>query len=349
MIKKLRLQNFRSYLDRTFDFDYLTNVIVGPNAAGKTNILEAILVCRTGSSYRAKDIDLITFHKPFARLDIIEGDHNRIIKIERDKTPHKTIEIDSKAYKRLSSSLKLPVILFEPNHLQMLNGSPDKRRNYLDGFISQLSADYSLAISQYNRILSQRNKLLKSPKKPTKDKLFPWSLRISQIGVQIVRHRQRLVDRINEDLSSIYASLSGDKIKTALLYKPQIPAIEYEALYLKKLEETIEEDLRSGFTSFGPHRDDLVFMFNNHPSTSYASRGELRTAVLALKVCELETIRKQTDQQPIILLDDVYSELDISRRSALNNYLSNTQSFITTTDVDLIAKQLFPKINLIKL
>lgn len=349
MIRKLRLQNFRSYTDKTFNLNPLTNIIVGSNATGKTNLLEAILVIRTGSSYRAKDVDLISFHKRFTRLDAEDDGHSRIVKIERDKTPHKTIEINSKVYKRLSSGTKLPVILFEPNHLRMLNGSPERRRAYLDGFISQLSAGYGLAIRQYIRALSQRNSLLKSPQKPTKEQLFPWNIRISQIGGQIVRYRQRLINMINENLSSIYTSLSGDGVKTLLIYNPQLPVMDYEELLLTKLDNNINDDLRSGFTAFGPHRDDFTFMFNNHPSISYASRGELRTAILSLKICELETIKKQSEYQPIILLDDVYSELDINRRTALNKYLTDTQSFITTTDADLVTKQMSLKSKIIKL
>ncbi|MEI9913697.1 MAG: DNA replication and repair protein RecF [Candidatus Saccharibacteria bacterium] len=348
MILSLRLQNFRSYVDRTFEFDPGANIIVGPNAIGKTNIIEAILVSRLGSSYRAKDINLIAFNKPWARLDS-QDNSLRVIKLRADQNPGKTFEINDRTYKRLPSSLKLPVVLFEPNHLQLLNGPPEGRRAYLDNFSEQVDEEYGMVLRKYMRALAQRNALLKRITRPTTSQLFPWNIRIGQLAGQIVKARQELVDRINDNLPDIYSKLSGDKIKTSLLYKPQLPTSDYETHYLKKLETSLDDDLRTGFTTHGPHRDDLAFLFNEHSSSTYASRGELRTAVLALKVTELETIKNQTESQPIVLLDDVYSELDASRRKALTNYLKNNQTFITTTDADVVANNFTGKNRVIKL
>jgi DNA replication and repair protein RecF len=349
MIKSLRLQNFRSYGNKTFEFSPLANIIVGPNAIGKTNILEAILLSRTGASYRARDIDLIAFNKPWARLDSVDDGSTRTIKIERDKMPAKTIELNDRAYKRLPASMKLPVVLFEPNHLQLLNGSPEGRRTYLDGFIEQVDPEYGPLLRKYLRALSQRNSLLKFQTRPNTSQIFPWNIRMSQLAGQLVKYRNDMINKINLRLPQIYSSLSGDKLKTALLYKPQFAAEGYESYYLKKLESNIDEDLRSGFTAYGPHRDDFSFMFDGHVSNNYASRGELRTAILALKVTELETIKDQTEVSPIVLLDDVYSELDSARRRALTDYLKTDQSFITTTDADLVLKQLSGKSKVIKL
>jgi DNA replication and repair protein RecF len=238
----------------------------------------------------------------------------------------------------LPPSLKLPVVLFEPNHLRLLNGSPELRRNYLDDFNGQSIEGYATLLRKYNRVLAQRNSLLKSYNRPTKSSLFPWNIRISQLGGQLVNFRQSLIYKINELLPSIYCSLSGDKVVVKAVYKPQFDPKGYENIFLKTLEANIQEDLGSGYTSYGPHRDDFAVLFNDHTSTSYASRGELRSAVLALKIAELEDLKKTRESSPIILLDDVYSELDSSRRKALTSYLKDVQSFITTTDVDLALK-----------
>jgi DNA replication and repair protein RecF len=340
MIKSIRLQNFRSYTNKSFSFSDQANIIIGPNTAGKTNLLEAILVSRLGTSYRAHDIDLIAFNKDWARIDSNDGDQLRTVKIEKQKLPIKSFDINGHIYKRLSANTRVPVVIFEPNHLRLLSGSPERRRAYLDDFIEQIDGLHGTTLRKFNRALAQRNSLLKSPHKPSTNALFPWNIRISQLGGQLVKARVELVGHINTLLPSIYNSLSSDKVKTHLVYRSQLSTRDYESHYLKKLETELDEDLRTGFTSIGPHRDDFDFMFNDHTSTNYASRGELRTAILTLKITELETIKSRVDTRPVILLDDVYSELDNSRRSALTAYLKDNQSFITTTDADTVKNQL---------
>ncbi len=337
MIASLRLQNFRSYTDRLFKFASSANIIVGPNTAGKTNIIEAILVARIGGSYRTSDVNLISFNKTWTRIDCIDDDIKRTIKIKRDQTPPKSFEINTQVYKRLPAALKLPIVLFEPNHLGLLNGPPEGRRAYLDNLIEQIDSEYGKILRKYTRAISQRNALLKNTVKPTNNQMFPWNIRISQLAGQIVSARYLYIAQINNKLPGIYSKLSGDKVKTTIIYKPQLPVNSYESHYLKMLETSLSEDLRIGFTTYGPHRDDLVFMFNNHYSNTYASRGELRTAILALKVTELEIIKIQAKSNPIVLLDDVYSELDSFRRKALTGYLKTNQTFITTTDADVVS------------
>lgn len=352
MILNLRLQNYRSYEDKTFKFNPHTNIVVGPNAIGKTNLLEAILVSMAGKSYRSKDINLIAFNKSWARIEARDKNTTRTVKIQREKNPLKTFQINDREYKRLPFSLKLPVVLFEPNNLQILNGSPEGRRAYLDTFIEQMYQEYGPLLKKFLRALSQRNSLLKNPIRPSNNQLFPWNIRISQLGGQIVSERLSAINKINAILPIIYSKISGDKVKTSLEYISQLPLKDYETQYLKSLEATLEEDLRAGFTLLGPHRDDFVFMFDEHPSNTYASRGELRTAILSLKLSELEMYKNEIERSPVMLLDDVYSELDASRRKSLTDYLKDVQTFVTTTDADTLIDQL-PKehklINLSKL
>lgn len=349
MITTLKVQNFRSYLNSSFNFSPSANIIVGPNTAGKTNILEAILFSRTGSSYRAKDLELIRFKKSWLRIECEDDGSKRIIKVRNDQKPNKTYEINGRQYNRLPISLKLPVVIFEPNHLQLLSGSPEKRRNYLDSFLAQLASEYPSLIKKYARALAQRNSLLKRPVGVTNSQLFPRNIRLSQLAGQIVQARNNLIDEINKTLPDIYMGLSKDKVRLLMTYKTQFNPRMYETSYLKQLESDLRDDLRTGFTLHGPHRDDFTVLYNNHPSTSYASRGELRTAVLALKITELNKLDNIKGTKPVILLDDVYSELDSVRRKSLTGYLKDNQSFITTTDADVVLKNLDIKSKVIEL
>lgn len=350
MITDIHLQNFRSYKDSSFEVSPGVNIVVGPNASGKTNLLESVLVLCKGSSYRVSDQDLICFKKPWTRLDAHLSDNSlRTIKIIKDPSPSKTYEINEKTYKRLSLNLSLPVVLFEPNHLQLVSGSPERRRNYLDELLEQTSPGYGTILRQYKRVLSQRNRLLKQPGNIKEELIFPWNIKLSHLAGQIVRERTNLVKEINKLLPSIYRELSKSKTKVKMEYLGTWQADVYETSLLKKLESSLELDRLKGFTSSGPHREDFVVLFNNHPASETASRGETRTAVLALKIIELKIIEAAREQTPILLLDDVFSELDGKRRHALTDYLDKYQTFITTTDADLVVKNFARKCNVIAL
>lgn len=351
MITELRLQNFRSYKDSSFELSPSVNIIVGPNASGKTNLLEAILVLATGSSYRARDPELIKFDQPWTRLDIdLDSGNHRTVKIETEPALAKTYELDTKAYKRLSLNNSLPVVLFEPNHLQLLSGGPERRRTYLDDLLEQTTPGYSALSRQYKRTLAQRNNLLKTAHgEKLNNQVFPWDLRLSQLAGQIVRARTGLVDQISSDITKLYKDLSHTKTKVEVQYASQWPADNYESRFLKKLESSLETDQQRGFTSNGPHREDLIVYFDGHEAQETASRGEARTVVLALKILELKTVSEARNATPILLLDDVFSELDGKRRHALTDYLAPYQTFITTTDADLVLQHFTQKCNVIPL
>jgi DNA replication and repair protein RecF len=339
MISSLRLQNFRLYDDSLFEFDEGVNIIVGPNACGKTSLIEGVLILSQGSSYRARDVDLIKFKKKWARLEGGSEGHQRIVKITNDPLLSKTISIDGKDHRRLNLNQKIPLVLFEPNDILMLSGSPDTRRDYLDRILKDNTLGYKTVLAKYNRALAQRNSLLKTIDSRSIDKLFPWNIRLSQLGGQVVSFRSDLINKLNKQLPDMYKQLSSSKIKIAIKYLPQIDIEGFETKFLHKLDNNAHEDLHLGFTRYGPHRDDFVLAFNNHPTNVYASRGEARTATLALKLAEHQLIKEQAGTDPIFLLDDVFSELDGHRRRSLAKYLLNHQSFITTTDADIAIKQ----------
>ncbi|MDL2341593.1 MAG: DNA replication and repair protein RecF [Patescibacteria group bacterium] len=337
MITDLRLQHFRSYDDDSFEFQPGVNIIVGPNASGKTNLLEAILVLAAGSSYRVSDAELVQRDQPWARLDSHDSnDHDRTMKIVLDPRPTKTFEFGGKVIRRLSLKDKLPVVLFEPNHLQLLAGSPEQRRQYLDDLLEQTEAGYGQLRREYKRILAQRNSLLKQPALMAHGQLFAWNIRLSEAAGHIVRARSRLTAALNDHLSSLYSDLSHSSTHVQLAYACRFTPDNYQTQLLKKLESDLVLDQARGFTGSGPHREDLLVTFDNQPAALSASRGESRTAVLALKILELDMLRAARDISPILLLDDVFSELDGARRRALTSYLRDYQTFITTTDADVV-------------
>lgn len=335
MIANIRLKNFRSYKDSLFELDPGVNIVVGPNASGKTNLLEAILLTARGSSYRTKDTNLIHGDRPWLRLDLALRDGGqRTIKIVREPEQTKTYEINKKPYKRLTMQHTLPVVLFEPEDLRLLSGSPERRRDYLDDLLEQTTPGYGALRRQYRRVLAQRNRLLKQ--NGSKSQMFPWDVRLSELAGRIVRARTSLTERLNNDIGNLYATLSGSKTSISLDYQARWPADSYETRLLKELENSVAVDRERGFTGSGPHRDDLVVLFDGRAAQDTASRGEVRTAVLALKIIELRIIEELRQTSPLLLLDDVFSELDGRRRHALTDYLAPYQTLITTTDADTV-------------
>lgn len=348
MITNLRLQNFRSYDDASFKLKPGVNIVVGPNASGKTNLLEALLVLARGYSYRAKDMELVSFNQPWSRLDIkTKGGVQRTVKITVEPTNTKTYELDNKVFKRLTMTHTLPMVLFEPEDLRLLSGGPERRRDYMDDLLEQTTAGYGALRRQYRRALTQRNALLKQ--KGSYDQIFPWDVRLSELAGQIVRARSELVTELNQDIGELYGALSGTDVKVSLEYQSRWPVDSYETKLLKELEVSLELDLVRGFTGSGPHREDLAVLFDGHPAAEVASRGEIRTVVLALKVIELKLIEKLREQPPLLLLDDVFSELDGRRRQALTEHLAPYQTLITTTDADAIIGHFNKNVNIIRL
>jgi DNA replication and repair protein RecF len=350
MVTDLRMQNFRSYEDASFELGPGVNIIVGPNGSGKTNLLEALLVMARGSSYRVKDYELVRFGKPWARIDChSESGGRRTVKIVVKPEQSKEYEIEGRQFKRLTMQHTLPVVLFEPNHLRLFAGGSERRRDYLDDLLEQTTPGYGNTRRQYRRALAQRNALLKQGPGVSKARLFPWDIRLSQLAGVMVRARGDLADRINKDFGKLYKELSKTKTRVAAGYNSRWPAETYESQFLKKLESSLDDDRQRGFTSTGPHREDLGIEFAGHPVQEIASRGEVRTAVLALKVIELKIIEDIRETTPLLLLDDVFSELDGKRRHALTDYLAPYQTFVTTTEADAVLDHFTESANIIAL
>lgn len=350
MLTDIRLQHFRSYNDASFEIDEGVNIIVGPNASGKTNLLEAILMTCLGASYRAKEADLVRFEQPWARIDARTPTGTRTIKLIADTSVvKKEFVIDDQPLKRLLLPKTVPVVLFEPNHLQLLTGSPDLRREYLDNLLEQLIPGFATVRRQYKRTLAQRNRLLKQGQLQTDSQLFAWNIRLSQLGAEIANHRMQLVGELNKSIQKLYRELSHTKAKVTIAYSTNCAQDQYSSDMLHKLEAHTAADFERGFTTYGPHRDDIVITLNGHLIQEAASRGETRTMLLALKILEMQLIEQNRNQKPILLLDDVFSELDGARRRALTEVLKGYQTFITTTDADVVVEHFLGSCHVIPL
>lgn len=337
MITSIRLQNYRSYLDASFEFEPGANIIVGPNASGKTNLLEAVMFLAGGNSYRAKDQDLINHASSWARLDGFSAGGNRSVKLEAGEgRPSKSFLIGDKAYKRLGLENSLPLVYFEPEHLQSLTRGPERRRDYFDDILERTIVGYKQLSSSYRRALAQRNALLKKGRLEAAKQTFAWNVRLAELGQKIAEHRTTLNELINKKLSSTYSHIAGKKTLVEIDYARQFPIDAYASQMVKSLEKNLNKDLERGFTGSGPHREDFIFSINGRLINTDASRGEVRTILLSLKKIELELIEKAREVKPILLLDDVLSELDGSRRQALVDLLKDHQSILTTTDADTV-------------
>ncbi|TAL15329.1 DNA replication/repair protein RecF [Patescibacteria group bacterium] len=332
-IKKLSIQNIRSHQSFTTDLSNKVTVITGQNGSGKTSLMEAIYIALQGSSFRGSDNDLLRADSPWWRIDIVlDNDTKRTISFNPEKqTSKKQFIVDGITTYRLPQKHKYPIVLFEPDDLRLLNGSPTRRRQFIDRFISQLNPLYLSIIRKYERALKQRNNLLKKQYIDT-DELFVWDVALSEYGAYIIEQRIAFIEEINNKLNNAYDSIAGTKDTVSVHYSHTFIG-DIKQKVLNELHANSARDKILGSTSIGPHRHDIIFKFNNSPAVASASRGEVRTIILALKFLEVDIIEKMTGNPPLILLDDVFSELDATRQKALSDTIRAHQIIITSTDV----------------
>jgi DNA replication and repair protein RecF len=277
---------------------------------------------------------------------VLTDNSRRTVKVVTELPTEKTYEIDGCVFRRLSLNHTIPTVLFEPNHLALLNGSPERRRDYLDELLSQTVVGYGSTLRSYRRALAQRNRLLKSLH-ATKEQFFPWNVRLSELAGIMVRARTQLVDSIDAEIGGLYQDIARSNTRVSIAYCTAVEPVQYESHMMHALELRMHDDLLRGFTSFGPHREDFKVRFDGHPAEEAASRGEARTFVLGLKIIELKLLEERRDTTPLLLLDDVFSELDGARRTALTTHLQPYQTFITTTDADIATQHFSQHSNVI--
>lgn len=333
VVSKLSVTNVRSHTNYVIDLSPTITVITGENGSGKTSLLEAIYITLQGTSFKGSDIDVLKRGGEWWRIDMVLDDQSkRTASFDPSLTSgKKKFVVDEKVNYRLPQKSKFPVVLFEPDDLRLLNGSPSRRRQYIDRFISQLDPLYGTTLRKYERALKQRNNLLKNAYIRPED-LFVWNIALSEYGAYIIQQRTVFIEEINIKLNNAYDDIAGTGDIVSVHYS-HTSIGDIKQKLLNDLDTNNERDRHLGYTSIGPHRHDVIFEFNNFPALSVASRGEVRSIVLALKFLEVDIIEKITDKKPIILLDDVFSELDLARQKALSDTIRSHQIIITSTHV----------------
>ena len=335
-IKQLKLENYRNYDLLELDFDSSTNILYGDNAQGKTNILESIYMCGTTKSHRGtKDRDMIRFGQEEAHIEAVIDKKGVPFEIDihlKNNSP-KGVAINKMPIRRAIELFGIVnIVFFSPEDLNIIKNGPSERRKFIDLELSQLDKVYLSDLSNYNRIVNQRNKLLKDvyDKKDLIETLDIWDLQLVNYGKKIIDRRNQFIVELNEIVAKVHEQLTGGKEHLQIYYEPSASSVDFEI----NLKKNREKDIKMKITSVGPHRDDICFMADGLDIRKFGSQGQQRTAALSLKLSEIEIVKKVINDTPILLLDDVLSELDKHRQNYLLDSISDIQTLITCTGLD---------------
>lgn len=327
IIKQISLKNFRCHNEFELDCNKATTLIIGENGSGKTSVLEAVYLALRGKSFKGVDKEILKRGADFYRAEIELIDTRKII-IRFDGVK-KEFEVDGKKSLRLPKKNRYPVVLFEPDDIYLISSSPSRRRDYFDELFKQINDNYGSILSKYNKALRQRNDLLKD-EIINRDDLFSWNVMCANYGTELIRQRVWNLEKINSRMTDIYRNIANNNDDCSIRY---LGTEVDENEYLKNLENSFNKDSVLGYTSFGVHRDDYEFVFNGKRADGSASRGENRSMILALKFIEARILEQEIGKKPVVLLDDIFSELDEMRQKHLINNFKNYQMIITSTAV----------------
>ena len=341
-ITYLKLNNFRNFEDQTFNFLPEGALIHGKNGVGKTNLLEAISYFAFGKSVRnSKDIELINFSKAFFRIEgnfkISSQEYHISSAADRKK---KVIKLNQSNISRVSELYQyLKVVYFSPEDINIIGGPPLYRRNFIDQAISQYSYSYIDLMRSYNRILKQRNALLKTDYDSAEKK--SWDMQFTKLCTEIVEERLKYLKEFIPLLIDYYKDISGNREVLSISYKYSFPynGDDYQDEIFSHLQNSEEQEIHYERTLCGPHLDDVSFLINDHPARSFGSQGQQRVAAISLKLCEIQVLKDRLSTDPVLLLDDVLSELDIERRKKLVGIINGRfQTFVTATNISYLDK-----------
>jgi len=346
-LKALSLKNFRNYERIELEFNKDFNILYGFNGQGKTNILEAIFVCASGRSHRtSKDMELIRFdgNEYNIKADVKRTDSSVTIEIIYEKNTKKKIRLNGIPVKKVGSLMgNLNAVMFSPEDLMIIKEGPSERRRFIDITMSQLKPSYFFDLQQYARILAQRNNLLKEieKNKSLTGTLDIWDENLVKTGSRIIKKRHEFLSKLKNLAKEKHLSLTDGSEVLDIKYVPSFSIKdleeekEIESAFLNMLERGRQKEILKGITLYGPHRDDYQLILNGKNIRMFGSQGQQRTAVLSVKLSELDIMKEETGEYPILLLDDVMSELDRDRQKYLFKYLKGIQIFITCTDKDI--------------
>lgn len=334
--KSIELKDFRNYEELSMTFHPETNILYGDNAQGKTNILEALYLCCTTKSHKgSKDKEMIKIGQDSShiRIGVEKSGIEHTIDMHLKKNSSKGIAIDGIPIKKSSELVGLvQVVFFSPEDLSIIKNGPGERRRFIDMELCQLDKIYLHDLTKYNRIVEQRNNLLKqiSFNKDLLDTLSIWDMQLLEYGKKIIQRRKAFIVQLNEIVYEIHKKLSGGREELFLEYEPNVKAEEFE----NKLKNSLERDIALKMTTSGPHRDDIKFLIKDIDIRKFGSQGQQRTSALSLKLAEIDILRKEKKTEPILLLDDVLSELDRNRQNYLLESIENVQTIITCTGLE---------------
>lgn len=336
IIKSIKLDNFRNYDTLDLEFEKGTNILYGNNAQGKTNVLEAIFISATTKSHKgSKDKEVVRFGNEEAHIRTFldkDGIEYRV-DMHLRKNKSKGIAINGQQLKKAAELLGLlNVVFFSPEDLSIIKNGPSERRRFVDMELCQIDKTYLYDLNQYTKIINQRNKLLKDMfyNQNLEGSLQIWNMQLLTYGKKIIERRKKFVEQLNEIIFDIHNKLSGGKEEIKVIYEPDTTTDDFEI----NLKTNHDKDIKYKTTTVGPHRDDFCFMVNGIDIRKYGSQGQQRTAALSLKLSEIEMVKRLTKDNPVLLLDDVLSELDSNRQNYLLNSIGNIQTIITCTGLD---------------
>ncbi|BCN28709.1 DNA replication/repair protein RecF [Anaeromicropila herbilytica] len=336
LIKTLELSNFRNYEHLSMDFSSGTNILYGDNAQGKTNILEAVYLCGTTKSHRgSKDREIIKLDEDESHIRLVLERNNICHKIDMHlkKNKPKGVAIDGIPIKKSSELFGIVnFVFFSPEDLSIIKNGPSERRRFIDLELCQLDKMYFHNLVNYNKIVNQRNNLLKqiSFNKNLLDTLSIWDEQLLDYGIKIITSREKFIENINAIIYDIHKKLSGNKEELIIKYEPNV-LIDH---FRDKLEKSRERDISNKITNVGPHRDDISFLIKDIDIRRFGSQGQQRTSALSLKLAEIELVKTIIKDKPVLLLDDVLSELDRNRQNYLLNSINDIQTLITCTGLE---------------
>lgn len=338
VIESLDLQDYRNYEILNMNFDSHVNIIYGDNAQGKTNILESLYMCATSKSHRgSKDKEIINFNKDecHIKINVKKNEINYRIDMHLKKNKPKGIAVNGIPIKKATQLFGIiNIVFFSPEDLNIIKDGPSERRRFIDMELSQLDKIYLSNLVNYNKVLAQRNKLLKDISfNMTKDKLDTldiWDMQLIKYGNELINGRIKFINEINSIINDIHSKLTGGKENLTVKYTPCVKIEEFADV----LNESREKDIKYKSTTYGPHKDDLIFYIDDNDVRKYGSQGQQRTAALALKLSEIELVKLLIKDTPVLLLDDVLSELDSNRQRFLLDNIGNIQTIVTCTGLE---------------
>lgn len=336
IVKSLKLSHFRNYRSMEMAFDSGTNLFYGDNAQGKTNILEAVYLCGTTKSHKgSRDRDLIQFEEDEAhiRMALEKNGSPYEIDMHLKRNKPKGIAVNGMPLRKAGELLEIAnFVFFAPEDLNIIKNGPGERRRFMDMELCQLDKVYLFYLSHYNKVILQRNKLLKDIafQPQYEEMLDVWDLQMIQYGTKLVEARKKFVESLNEIIRSIHQKLTGGREELTIKYEQNVSAEELA----ERLQKTRDRDMRMKMSMTGPHRDDLCFCVKGIDIRKFGSQGQQRTAALSLKLAEIELVKRETKDTPVLLLDDVLSELDSGRQRCLLEAIHDIQTLITCTGID---------------